>query len=394
MNVKALAATLLLVVSAVGPATAAAVGATQDAEAYSGTYVSFQANGDAVADYSVNQKTVVDSVAVQSTSEAESSGGLTSDIDLTAVTNFEAAGLSVASNFEGSASTTATVESESGATIKANDNDRGIMVVTASENSQYVRANVSSGSEAEAAGENRVVVTGDDGATGTFIVVGEGDVTVNEEGHVSAELQQGADLVYRQYNEERSDSEKQQEQLIAEGKATAEVYYQQAAESGSDGEQRTTNVVNYGQETTVEVTSKSQSHVNMTVERAQSQGKVVIVSASEAALNNAENAEVYVDGEAAAQASSYSEVKSATNGGDTSKYLVRSSSSAQASSDVVVGVNHFSERQMSVQSADDSSAGDDGGDADTSPTGDGGPGFGVLAAIAAIGAALYARAKL
>lgn len=389
MNVKALAATLLLVVSAVGPATAAAVGATQQGEAYSGTYVSFQSNADAIADYSVNGETVVDSVAVQSTSKAQSSGGIAVDADLKSVTNFQAAGLSVQSSFEGSASTTTTMRSESGATIAAHDNDRGIMVVTASDGSQYVRANLSSGSSAQAAGENRVVVSNDDGTKGTFIVVGEGDVTVNEEGHVTAKLQEDAQLVYRQYNEERSQSDKQQEQLIASGTATAEVYYQQTAESGGDAKQRTVDVVQYGQQTSIEVTSKTQNHLNMTVERAESQGKVVIVSASEAAMNNAENAKVYVDGEAAVKASSYSEVKSATNGGETSKYLVRSSSSAQASSDVVVGVNHFSKRQMSVQSGDGGGGGGGGG-----ITGDAGPGFGGLLAIAAIGAALFARARL
>ncbi|WP_255198436.1 hypothetical protein [Halorarius litoreus] len=398
MNIKALAAALLLVVSAVGPATAAATGATQNAKAYSETYVAFETKGDAIADYSVNGETVVDSVAVQSTSEAESSGGLAAGADLTAVTNFDAAGLSLESS--ATTSTHATVTAESGATIEANDNDRGIMVVSAGESSQYVSANLTSDAEAQQSGESRVVVQKADGETGTFIVVGDGDVTVNEQGNVSAELQQGSKLVYRQYGDERSDSEKKQEELIAEGTATAEVYYQQADSSSEDGTQRTANVVQYGEDTTVEVTEQSKNQVNMTVERAESQGKVVIVSVSDAAMENAENAQVYVDGKAAVQASSYSEVQSAANGGETSKFLVQSSSSAEASSDVVVGINHFSERQMSVQSGDgDGSSGSDGGDggdgsSDDTATEGTGPGFGAIAAIAAFGAALFARTRL
>jgi PGF-CTERM protein len=395
MNVKALAVALLLVVSAIGPATAAATGVTQDASATTGTYVEFQTDGDALTDYSVNGKTVVDSVAVQSKSEAQSSGGLGASVSLKAVTNFQAAGLSIASGFDSQASTSATVESQSGATIEAHDNDRGVMVVTAAEESQYVMANLSSDAEAEQSSDKRVVVTKESGESGAFLVVGEGKVTVNEEGNVSADLAQDAKLVYRQYEGERSDGEKQQEQLIADGTATAEVYYQQAEESGEDGQQRTADVVRYSEDTTVEVTERSQNEVNMTVERAQSQGKVVIVSVSEAAMENAQNAKVFVDGEAAVKASSYSEVQSAANGGDDCKYLVQSSSSAQASTDVVVGINHFSAREMSVQSGDDSSSGGDGGDGSgDSPTEGSGPGFGVLATLAAIGAALFARTRL
>lgn len=404
MNVKALAAALLLVASAVGPATAAATGVTQEGEAYTGTHVAFETNADAIADYSVNGRTVVDSVAVQSKSNAKSSAGLGANVDLKSVTGFSAAGLSVASSFQGDASTQATVESESGAIIEAHDNDRGIMVVTAGDGSQYVSANLTSDAEAEQAGDNRVVVEKESGETGAFIVVGDGDVTVNERGNVSAELAEDAKLVYRQYEGERSDSEKKQEQLIVEGTATAEVYYQQASSSdGNDSDddsgssERAADVVRYSEGTTVEVTEKSASRVNMTVERAESQGKVVIVSVSEAAMENAENAQVYVDGEAATKVSSYSEVQSAANGGDTSKYMLQSSSSAEASTDVVVGINHFSARQLSVQSDDGSGDGDSGGDDGddgSSPTEGTGPGFGALAAIAALGAALYARATL
>ena len=123
----------------------------------------------------------------------------------------------------------------------------------------------------------------------------------------------------------------------------------------------------------------------MTAERTESQRKVIITTVSDETFGSAESTEVLVDGEAAAEANSYSEVQQATRDGDNSRYLVRQSSSAEASSDVVVGVNHFSERQISMQSDGDSTDGGDGGLSDAD-----GPGFGVLAAIAALGGALVA----
>ena len=71
----------------------------------------------------------------------------------------------------------------------------------------------------------------------------------------------------------------------------------------------------------------------------------------------------------------------AANGGDNSAFLVRSSSSAEATTDVVVGVNHFSERELSMQSDESAGATSSGGQ----------PGFGVgLAVVALAGAALLA----
>ena len=121
----------------------------------------------------------------------------------------------------------------------------------------------------------------------------------------------------------------------------------------------------------------------MTAERTESQGKVVITTVSDEAFGSADSTEVFVDGEAAAQADSYGEVRQATRDGDNSRYLVRQSSSAEAATDVVVGINQFSERQVSMQS--DGDTGDDGGISDAD-----GPGFGALAAIAALGGALVA----
>lgn len=382
MTLRATVAAVLLVVASAAPVGAAAMGSTQSGSATAGTFVSFEAQNDAVADYTVNGATVVDSVAVQSAQEARNSGGLGANVDLKAVTDFSAAGLSLQSEFGASAESKAVVSSSSGAEMRVNDNDRGVLVVSSGGESQYVRANLSSGASAQQDGQQRVVVSKEDGTEGAFLVVGDGQVTVNEAGNVTAEVGQDGKLVYRQYNEGRSDDEQHQERLITSGTATAEVYYQQAEQSGDEGEQRAANVVRYSEDTTVEVTEKSANRLNVTVERAQSEGKVVITSLSEQAFESAGNAQVTVDGEAATEVDSYSAVESAAQGGDKSAFTVHSSSSAQASTDVVVGINHFSAREVSIQS-------DDSGSGDGTDTG-GQPGFGVFGALAALGAALVA----
>lgn len=367
----------IVLVVAVGlvPVVAAPPGISQQGSAYSGTFVSFDTSGDAVTDYAVNGRTVIQSVSVQSESKAASRDGIDLGADLSVVTNFAGAAVSVSST----SSTQATVTSDSGAKLRAHDNDRGILVVTADGESQLVRANISASSEAEQAAGNRVVVTQEDGNQGTFIATGGGEVTVNEDGNVSARVNNGV-LVYRQYEGERTDSEDQQERMIADGTAAAEVYVQQSSEGGQEV---ATDVVAYSEDTTVDVTERSRNRVDLTVDRAQSEGRVVITSLSEEAFESTDNIRVAVDGNATVEASSYSEIRQATKGGAQSKYLVRQSSGARASSDVVVGINEFSSRDVSVTSADDD--GTEGADGDA-------PGFGVgVALIALVTAGLLAR---
>ena len=329
-------------------------------------------------DYAVDGQVVVDSLRVQSAGEAGGEGGVGVGVGADSTVSID--GAAVQSQNSGAAR--ASVAFESGAQLEANDNRRGVVRITADGGDQVIQANVSGDASQE--GDGRVVVSGDDGAQGTFIVVGEGNVSANGDGQVTAAVGEGGQVVYRQYDGERSDDDESQEQFIANGTATAELYYQQASESGESSGDRAVNVVNYGQDTTVEVTERSASTLNATVERSQSEGKVVLVSVSEAAMENAESTSVYVDGEAAAEASSYSEVASAANGGDNSAFLVRSSSSAEATTDVVVGINGFSERELSMQA--------DGGDGTTSSGGQ--PGFGAVAALVAlVGAALLATRR-
>ena len=367
---------LLLVTSAVGAAAAPAATQEAEGEAYSGAFVEFDATGAAVSDYAVDGTVVVENVSMQSASEA--GGGL--DVGLSSVTSVDAAGLSVDSR-----AGVAVVNSESGAKMETYDNQRGVVRISADGESQVVHASVDG--EARSEGDNRVVVSGNDGTQGTFLVVGDGEATVNEEGDVVARVDSDSQLVYRQYNEERSEEDEEQERMIQDGTATAEVYVHGAAESGDESgdeaESEGTSVVEYGQDTDVEIQERSESQINMTAARTESQGKVIITTVSDETFGSAESTEVFVDGEAAAEADSYGEVQQATRDGDNSRYLVRQSSSAEAATDIVVGVNHFSERQVSMQS--DGESDDDGGLSDAD-----GPGFGALAAIAALGGALVA----
>jgi PGF-CTERM protein len=140
----------------------------------------------------------------------------------------------------------------------------------------------------------------------------------------------------------------------------------------------------------------------MTAERAQEEGTVVITSVSEAALAASDSLDVTVDGEAAVEASSQAELREAADGGDSSAYMVRQSGSAEATADVLVAVNHFSERQIAV-SGDDSgssdgettSGGSDDGDGSTDgeSDSDGQPGFGVTAAVIALISVALARIR-
>ncbi|MHB9287229.1 hypothetical protein ACKVMT_09360 [Halobacteriales archaeon Cl-PHB] len=375
---------VVLVASAVVPGAAAMTNdrtAQQSSgSAYAGTHVTFDTAGAAVVDYKVDGATVAESVKVQSKSKAKSNAGVDVGADLGAMTNFAAAAVSLDAKTE----MHATVKADSGATVQAHDNGHGSLVVAANGQSQVVGMNLSESASVQSEGTQRVVLQTGQNRTTSVLVVGEGQVTANDAGNISAELEGDSRLVVRSYEGERSEDAKQQEDLITNGTAAAQVY---VTEKGAD-------VVDYGQETTVDVKQQSEGTVEMTVARSQSQGKVVITSVSEAAVENADDLQVTVDGEAAARASSYSALKAAADGGDSSKYMVTQSSSAEASADVMVALNHFSERQVTMQSGDGSGtdSGGDGSDSTEGSTdaestpGSSGPGFTVVMALLAMAA--------
>jgi PGF-CTERM protein len=381
-----------------------------DASAYAGTHVEFNTTSSALTDYSVDGETVVESMSVQSESQADITAGISLDL----VTQLSGSAVSVGSTSQANAS--ASVTAESGATLMAHDSERGILVINSSDETQYVAANVSGNAETEVESDSRVVVTTENDAKATFIAVGDADVTVNDAGNVSAMVEGEGEgkLVLRSYSESeaRDENAEEQEELIANGTAAAEVYVRESAESSGEF---VAGTANYSQDTAVEVTHRSEGQVNMTAERTESEGRVVITSVSEAVISSAEDVSVMVDGEAAAEASSYGELESATQGEETSKFLVRQSASAEATADVLVALNHFSERDVTVteddggdgtDDADETDSGTDGTDGadetdsgidDTDETTDDGsdsqglPGFGVgVALIALLAAALLA----
>ncbi|MFC7213412.1 hypothetical protein ACFQO4_04855 [Saliphagus sp. GCM10025334] len=356
-----------LVAAAGAGASSAESSATTQSETYAGSHLEFETSGSALTNYAVGGETVFSSVAVDSRSDASSGAG--AGIDLGAVVNLEGAGLSVSAESQ----TKTRIESESGATLSAHDNERGILVVRAGGDAQVVEAQLGENVQASAEGDGeRVVVEGDD-RNGIFLVIGDGDVTVNEEGNVAASLEGESALVFRSYADgERTDETKGEEQLIADGSAAAEVYVEQR-----DGE-TVADAVTYGEDLTLEAKQESERRVDVTVDRAVEEGTIVMTTVEEETVGTLEDLEVRVDGEAAAQASSHSELESAI-GGEESAYMVRQHAEADATATVYVAFNHFSERTASV----DGSGADEGSNDDTgsSAKSDGLPGFGALAAL-------------
>ena len=392
MKQIATALTALLVIASVAPAgVAAGAPADQQAEAYSGAHVSFDVENSAVTNYAVDGDVVAESVAVESQSDHESRAGVDvgADAGLSAVTDVAGAETSLAAQ----SSTRASVDVGGSAEITAHDSEHGVLVVDAGGESQYVEVGLASDAEAEQESESRVVATTSNGTETAFVVVGEGEVTTNENGNVTASLGEEARLVTRSY-EERSEDDERTEAFIANGTATAEVYLTER-----DGE-AVADTIEYGQDTAVEVTERSESEVRMTAERATEEGTVVIASVSDAALAASDSLTVTVDGEAAAEASSHAELRNAADGGDSSAYAVRQSGSAEASAEVLVAVNHFSEREIVVGGADDGAdeettteSGDGESDDGESSDGGGQPGFGVTAALAALLSLAAARIR-
>jgi PGF-CTERM protein len=183
-----------------------------------------------------------------------------------------------------------------------------------------------------------------------------------------------------------------------------------------DGDQTTVETVHYNDSTTVEQAAQTTENVIVTVDRTVQEGTVVVMSISDEALVATDTLSVMVDGEAAVAAESYSDLQSAANGGETSAYLVQDAS-AEGESNVLVAVNHFSERQITVVGAESTTTSDEttatsadtettstdsetsensGDEAAAEPTtsSSSAPGFGVsLAVLSLTGAALVARRR-
>lgn len=371
MHYSSLAIAVLVI--AVGIAPVAAV-PSQDrlngAHGYQGQHVAYSTTSNAIVDYKVGGSTMMSSMEVQSAQSA----GIGVDVGLSTVTNIVGADLTGLVE----ASTSATVKFGSGARVKTHDNGHGILVLQSGDKPQVVEANLSSDAEVTREGQDRVRVTTGEDTSGTFIVVGNGNLAINGEDNVTARIAKNGRLVYRTYPDNRQQSDKQQEQLIANGTAVGELYVQKQGQNdnGTDA----VDVVSYSQDTTIEVKRRAKRSITYTAQRSKGKGKVFITSVTDS-FGSAKDVNVTVDGEAAARADSYSSLAAATRGGGQSKYLVSKSSSAETSMDVVVAVDQFSKRDVKV-------SGSGGG-------GLGIPGFGLGVAIVALaGAVLLARGRI
>jgi PGF-CTERM protein len=393
-----------LVASSVGAAALASTGtvadtrqdpATETTAASNGENVSFEVQNNAVVEYVVDGETVLSSVKTESAGTYESRSGVNAAVELNAVVDVEGSGLDV----ESESSTRTEIHAESGARMSAHDNERGVLVVGSNDGEQVVEAQLTSETEARQTSDGHVVVEDGDGeVVGTFVVVGEGNTTVAEDGDVTAHVREEGSLAFRAYPDERTEEDEQREKMIANGTAMVEVFAssEAAAEAESGGEESgdsangsAYSAVSYSQDTSAEARQESSDRVSMTVDRASEEGTVVVTHVSEAAVESTENLTVTVDGEAAVRAESMAELRQATNDGDTSKYMVRQKANGEAA--VYVAVNHFSERNVAIQSGDEESTSTN---ADDEGESDGSPGFGVGAGVLAlIGAALVAKRR-
>lgn len=347
-------------------------------ETHSGAHTEFETSANAIENYRVDGRAVAESVSVQSQSEARARGGISMGTDISSVTGFPGAAVTV----EASAGRSTRMTTDSGASMTAHDNGHGSLVVSAGDEAQYVAVNVSRSAEIVEDGEKRIVVNTPDDSQASVLVVGEGNVAVNDDGNVSAELEGDSHLVVRSYEGERSEDDRKQEGLITSEHAAVQVYLT------DDG----TDVVDYGQGATVDVTEEASGTVEMTVDRSEAEGKVVLATVSDDHFDSVEDIEVRVDGEVIAEASSYSDLEAAADGGESATYLVRSDGSVSGSADVLVALEHFSQRTVTMTDSDSTTEDgttDDGttddGDEDTTDSSDGGGiGFTLVIAVLAI----------
>ncbi len=353
---RILVVTAVAAVLAVGAAAASA--SAQQADGYAGAHLSFDTTDNAVVDYQVDGVELFSSAEVEARTDAEERGaggvgvGVGAGVDLGAVSGI--AGANIEATAE--ARTSANVEFQGSASLSAHDNSNAVLVLEAGGEEQLVEVEVPADAEAEARSDV-VVSTEKDGVEGSYIVVGDGEAAVNDEGDVTAHLGEDARMVFRAHTEGASEDDEEQERIIADGNAAAEVQFVGDHEE-VDGAAYLDDVEN------VEGENPGEDRVEVEVSRVEADGKVVLTTVSEAAVGASEAFDVEVDGEAAVEVDSYSELEAAAEG-DSPAYKVVGETSAESHAQVLVALDHFSERSFTVASADeeddeDAEADDDG----------------------------------
>ncbi|WP_135829735.1 hypothetical protein [Halorussus halobius] len=364
---------VLLLVASVAPAASAAGAPDRTGvHSYAGTHVSFDVDDRAVTDYAVDGETILDSLRVASRERVEESDPVDANASLSAATHVDGAGL----NLTATTGTEARIAAETGATLAAHDNRHGVLVVASGEGTDYAVADLPPGASAAADGDAAVAVTTENGTEATVFVVGEGAVGVTDAGDVTARLGEDARLAVRSYPAGKDAADDERERLLADGAASAEVYVTTErgtangtgnasnagnaddpgsvtdprnasdGESASDAPRAVVDAVTYDDNTTVTADRVREGDVSLAVNRTTREGTILLASVSPALLD-ADQATVTVDGEAAAEAATYSQLAGAV-GSQQSRYVV--AEGANASAEVGVGVSHFSERIVAVTS--------------------------------------------
>ncbi len=324
---------------------ASAVASAQDAEGYAGAHVSFDTTDNAVVDYQVDGAEMFDSLEVEARSDAEERGGAGVGVDVGAGVDLGEVSDLVGANVAATATarTSANVDFDGSAGLSAHDNGNAVLVLEAGGDEQLVEVEVPADAEAEARSDV-IVSTEQDGVEGSYIVVGEGEAGVNEEGDVTAHLEEDARMVFRAHTEGATDDDEEQERIISDGNAAAEVQFV-GDHDEVDGAAYLADVEAEGHDT-------GEDRVEVEVERVEADGKVVMTTVSEAAVGVSQAFDVTVDGEAATEVDTYADLEAAADG-DEPAYKVVGETTAESNAQVLVALDHFSERSFQVSSADE-----------------------------------------
>lgn len=354
----------LLVVSMAAPATVAPAAA--DEHEYDGEHVAFDVESDGIAEYSVNNETLFSSVDVRAASEADVRVG--ADLETSAFAGLEGAAL------ESTSTTTAAArfESENGARVAAHDTERGHLTVHATEERTLVEINMSA--PVGTTPKGTVIVVGGAKQVGSVFVVGEGSVSVNDEGNIVADLPKGSGLVFRSNGENRDDEDQATERLIERGTAAGEAYV-----SERDGEV-VADTVEYDTDIDVEVAQYDQGFLELSVQRTTENGTIVVMEITEDLIEDPGDADVRVSGEQATRVDSHAELRQSLGNGEHT-YTVSQATTSQANAAILVAIDNFSEQTVIVEERQEATEVEESA-----------PGFGVsVALLAMLTATLAAR---
>lgn len=335
-------------------------------QAYAGNNVSFDTSENAVVNYTVDGAEIFNSAEVEAKSSAEERGaagvgagigvgaGGGGGVDLSALTDVRGAAVA---NVNANARASASVNFDSSAEFEAHDNGNGVAVLKSGDEEQLVEVEISADTEAETPNESVVTFTSD-GTESSFIVAGEGRADVNEGGNVTANLGNSTNAVVRTYGDEKTEDDEEQERIISEGNAAAEVQFteQDGDVVGSPAE--------FLPNTDIETEVNAGESVSLTVDRAESEGKVVMMTVTGAAVGTTEEINVEVDGNAAVEVDSYSELEGGI--GEEMRYTVVDGDT-EGKAQVLVAVESFSEHQITVEGEEDDTT-DNGSTDDTDGT--------------------------